>query len=60
MQALAQHRERAGDIPLIGAHVLAAAAEPAQGITARTLRAMGVDAAALRAAAAREIADWKA
>jgi ATP-dependent Clp protease ATP-binding subunit ClpA len=60
MQALATHRERAGDIPLIGAHVLAAAAEPAQGITARTLRAMGVDAAALRAAAAREIADWKA
>jgi hypothetical protein len=60
LRALARQRERAVDIPLIGAHVLAAAAEPAQGITARTLRAMGVDAAALRAAAAREIADWKA
>ena len=60
LQALARQRERAGDIPLIGAHVLAAAAEPAQGITARTLRAMGVDAAALRAAAAREVAEWKA
>lgn len=60
VQALARQRERAGDIPLIGAHVLAAAAGPAEGITARTLRAMGVDAAALRAAAAREIADWKA
>lgn len=59
MQALAKRRERAGEIPLIGAHVLAAAAEPARGTTARTLQAMGLDAGALRAAAAHEIAAWK-
>ena len=59
MQALAKRRERAGEIPLIGAHVLAAATEAAQGITARALQAMGVDAAALRAAAASEIAAWR-
>jgi ATP-dependent Clp protease ATP-binding subunit ClpA len=59
MQALAAQRERAGEIPLIGAHVLAAAAEPAHGITARTLQAMGLDAGAVRAAAASEIAAWK-
>jgi hypothetical protein len=55
LQALAKRRERAGDIPLIGAHVLAAAAEPVQRTTARALRAMELDAAALREAAAREI-----
>ena len=58
MQALAHDRERAGEIPLIGAHVLAAAAQATQGTTDRALRVMGIDAAALRRAAVQEIAAW--
>jgi ATP-dependent Clp protease ATP-binding subunit ClpA len=56
LQALARERERAGETPLIGAHVLAAAVSAERGITARALQAMGVDRPALRAAAAGEIA----
>lgn len=60
LQALARERERAGEIPLIGAHVLAAALSAERGITARALQAMGVDRPALRAAAAGEITAYRA
>lgn len=54
MQALA--RERAEDgAPLLGAHVVAVVAAMRQGVAPRSLAAMGVDAAALRAAAQAEI-----
>lgn len=49
MQALASSRQR--HAPLLGAHVVAIVAAMPHGVGARALRAMGVDAEALRAAA---------
>ena len=55
MQDLAQRR--AGDLegPLLGAHVVCVVASMEQGVVARTLRAMGLDAQALIVAATEEI-----
>lgn len=50
MQALAHSRKEQGG-PLLGAHVVAAVAAMPQGVAARTLRAMGIDAGRLAAAA---------
>jgi ATP-dependent Clp protease ATP-binding subunit ClpA len=54
MQGLAQLRARE-DGELLGAHVVAVVASMQHGVAARALRAMGVDAAALAAAAAEEV-----
>jgi ATP-dependent Clp protease ATP-binding subunit ClpA len=51
MQQLAE--ERKGHDPLRGAHIVAIVADMPHGVAARALRAMGVDAGALRAAAER-------
>lgn len=53
MQALARSR-RAQAGPLCGAHVVALVADMPQGVAARTLRAMQVDAAKLASAARAE------
>lgn len=53
VQGLAQLRE-GQDGALLGAHVVAVVASMQHGVVARALRAMGVDAAALAAAAAEE------
>lgn len=55
MQGLAQLREHDKDAALLGAHVIAVIASMQQGVAARTLRALGVDTAALAAAAAEEV-----
>ena len=59
MQALAARRDRAGEMPLIGAHVLVAAVEPDYGTVARALGVMGVEPGALRAAAVGEVEQWR-
>ncbi|MDQ1833893.1 Clp protease N-terminal domain-containing protein [Massilia scottii] len=58
MQTLAQQRsgERG---PLLGAHVVALVAAMRQGVAPRSLVALGVDAAALRAAAQAEIGAYQ-
>jgi hypothetical protein len=59
MQTLA--RQRSGQPgPLLGAHVVALVAELRHGVVPRTLALLGVDAAALRAAARAEIAGYRA
>ena len=55
MQNLSALRKKDKDIPLLGAHVVAAIAEQKQGVAARSLRAMGIDLDALQAAANEEI-----
>lgn len=55
MQALARSRKDQGG-PLRGAHVVAAVAAMPQGVAARTLRAMGIDAGQLVAAAQAQVA----
>ncbi len=50
VQALARARKDQGG-PLLGAHVVVAVAAMPQGVAARTLRAMGIDAGQLAAAA---------
>ncbi|RSZ58372.1 peptidase [Massilia atriviolacea] len=58
MQTLAQ--QRASDSgPLLGAHVVALVAAMRQGVAPRSLAALGVDAAALRAAAQAEISTFR-
>ncbi|HEX8612716.1 MAG TPA: Clp protease N-terminal domain-containing protein [Telluria sp.] len=58
MQTLA--RERVGERgPLLGAHVVALVAAMRQGVAPRSLAALGVDAAALRAAAQAEIGAYR-
>lgn len=54
MQALARTRKDQGG-PLLGAHVVLAVAAMSQGVAARTLRAMGIDAARLAAAAQAQV-----
>lgn len=55
MQTLAQQRA-SQDGPLLGAHVVALVADMRQGVAPRSLAVLGVDAAALRAAAQAQIA----
>ncbi len=57
MQALAA--DRAGRGPLLGADVVAKVAGLDGGVAARALRLMGVEPAALRAAAEAEGDDWR-
>jgi ATP-dependent Clp protease ATP-binding subunit ClpA len=54
VQALARTRKDQGG-PLLGAHVVLAVAAMSQGVAARTLRAMGIDAARLAAAAQAQV-----
>lgn len=54
VQALARTRKDQGG-PLLGAHVVLAVAAMSQGVAARTLRAMGIDAARLAAAAQTQV-----
>lgn len=54
LQALAHSRKAQGG-PLLGAHVVAAVALMPQGVAARTLRALGVDAGQLVAAAQAQV-----
>ncbi|MFN3439492.1 MAG: Clp protease N-terminal domain-containing protein [Acidovorax sp.] len=54
MQTLARSRKDQGG-PLLGAHVVAAVAAMPQGVAARTLRAMGIDAGQLAAAAQAQV-----
>jgi len=54
VQALARTRKDQGG-PLLGAHVVLAVTAMSQGVAARTLRAMGIDAAQLEAAAQAQV-----
>ncbi len=54
VQALARTRKDQGG-PLLGAHVVVAVAAMSQGVAARTLRAMGIDADRLGAAARAQV-----
>jgi ATP-dependent Clp protease ATP-binding subunit ClpA len=54
MQTLARSRKSQGG-PLLGAHVVAAVATMPHGVAARTLRAMGIDADQLVAAAQAQV-----
>lgn len=54
VQTLARTRKDQGG-PLLGAHVVVAVAAMSQGVVARTLRAMGVDADRLGAAARAQV-----
>ncbi|KRD22189.1 MULTISPECIES: Clp protease N-terminal domain-containing protein [Acidovorax] len=54
MQTLARSRKDQGG-PLLGAHVVAVVATMPQGVAARTLRAMGIDAGQLAAAAQSQV-----
>lgn len=54
VQALARTRKDQGG-PLLGAHVVLAVTAMSQGVAARTLRAMGIDAAQLAAAAQAQV-----
>ncbi|WKB53101.1 Clp protease N-terminal domain-containing protein [Eleftheria terrae] len=56
VQALARHEGRAPGSPLLGAHVLAVIASMKHGVAVRTLKALGADPAAVRAAASEEAA----
>ena len=58
MQTLAQQRSNDKG-PLLGAHVVALVAAMRQGVAPRSLAALGVDAAALRAAAQAEIGAYR-
>ncbi|MCJ8053129.1 Clp protease N-terminal domain-containing protein [Shinella curvata] len=58
MQALAA--ERVGHRPLLGAHVVDVVAGMPHGVAARALRVMGIDAAALQAAALNIIREKQA
>ncbi|MEW6704551.1 MAG: Clp protease N-terminal domain-containing protein [Pseudomonadota bacterium] len=55
VERLARLRREEPARPLLGADVIAVAAESRHGITARAIEAMGLDAATLRAAAQAEI-----
>ncbi|MDC8760898.1 Clp protease N-terminal domain-containing protein [Janthinobacterium fluminis] len=56
MRELAEQRKSAGSLPLLGVHVILAAAQAQFGVAARALQAMGVSPAALAEAARAEIA----
>jgi ATP-dependent Clp protease ATP-binding subunit ClpA len=55
MQQLAGQQKNAAGVPLLGAHVIMAAANAQYGVAIRALKALGIDPAKLRAAAQAEI-----
>lgn len=59
VQALARSRKEQNG-PLVGAHVVAVVAAMPQGVAARTLRAMGIDAGRLAAAAKAQVSQTAA
>jgi ATP-dependent Clp protease ATP-binding subunit ClpA len=60
MQQLAREARTDSAAPLLGAHVIIAATRPHHGTAVRAFRAMGVDPAALAAAAAAEVQAFRA
>jgi hypothetical protein len=58
MKEVAARKGADRDIPLLGAHVVAAVASMKLGVAARALRTLGIDADALYASARTEVEGW--